>query len=117
MKRLAVLAVLATFAAGCGSSPSDEDRVRDTVRQRLADAHAHKWGDYCAATTKPKACSEAVASSMALGVDPAELVPSDRLIDNMRITVNGSRATVDATAAKDAEYVRRGDEWLSVWQD
>jgi hypothetical protein len=91
------------------------EQVRSSVRQLVADAHAHRWGDYCAASTNPDKCQGAIATAKALGVDAAEFVPSKDVLENMRVTVHGDRATVDATAGKDAQWVRRGGRWLWVW--
>lgn len=111
---LAIIIIATAIMVGCGSQ-SDEDQVRDTAQQLAADARAHRWGDFCSKTTSPDDCVEALAGAEALGVDVADYVPSDEAAKNMKVTVEGDRATVDATAAKDAEYVRRGDRWLFVW--
>jgi hypothetical protein len=102
--------------AGCGET-SDEDQVRDAARQLGEHAQAHQWGDLCAATTEPDKCREALLMLEALKVDVNDYIPSSDLVDDAKVTVDGDRATMDATAAEDAEYVRRGDRWLLVWDE
>jgi hypothetical protein len=115
MRRTPTLVAAMLILAGCGSK-SDEDKVRDTARQLAADGHAHRWGDFCAKTTNPDDCTKTLASLKAIGVDAAEFIPSDDTADRMKITINGDRATIDSSAASDAEYVRRSDHWLFVWK-
>jgi len=115
-RALVTLLAAAAVFAGCGGEPNDPaSQVRSAVRQLVDDAHANRWGDYCAASTDPEKCQAAIATAKAMGVDTAGLVPSEDVVDGMRVTVAGDTATVDATAAKDARWVRRHGRWLWVW--
>jgi hypothetical protein len=110
-----LLAMAVSLLVGCGGS-TPEDQVRDAARQIAEDGRANRWGDFCAATTDPDQCQVSAAALKAAGVNAAEFIPSSDLLENATIKVNGDRATVDATAGEDAEYVRNGDRWLFVWR-
>jgi hypothetical protein len=117
VRYLTAIAVVAIVGvAGCGGGTSDEDQVRESAKQLAGHAREHEWGDFCAGTTEPDECTKALAGLEAIGVDAADYIPSDEVADRAKVTVNGDRATMDATADEDAEYVRRGDRWLLVWK-
>jgi hypothetical protein len=111
------LAVPLILLIGCGDKLSPSEQVRQTATELAEDGRAGRWGDYCSGTTDPLACEQAVMQSVTIGVNPSSFFPSEDVLDGMRVKVNGARAVVDATAAEDAVYVRRGDRWLFVWQE
>jgi hypothetical protein len=109
-----LLIVPCALLIGCGES-SPTEQVRETATKLADDARAGRWGDYCAGTTDPDTCQQAVVDSVSIGLNPSSLVPSKQVVDGMTVEVDGDRAIVNATAAEDAVYVRRGDRWLFVW--
>lgn len=115
MRALTIL-IAAAALIGCGGGPSDEQQVRDTAKQLAEHGRESRWGDFCALTTDPDGCMEALAALEAAGVDAAEFIPSDELADKMTVRVEGDRATVDGTEGEDAVYLRRGGDWLYVWE-
>lgn len=117
MRALIAVALAAVLVAGCGSGQTDEQQVKDTVLELAEHGREHRWGDFCALTTNPDGCAEALVMLEAAGVDAGEFIPSDDVAEEMTVRVDGDRAVVDATAGEDAEYVRRGDGWVYVWRE
>ena len=91
MIRIISALTCATALAGCGGSQTTPaDQVRDAAKQLSADIRASRWGDACAATTNPDQCTEQVTTATAMGINVADLIPSDdSLLEHAKIIVNG----------------------------
>jgi hypothetical protein len=120
--RPALLVLVALMAAGCGESgPSDEERVRATLREFQRATEARDYAALCERVLAP----QLVESVRQVGL-PCELalekgfedVESPRLAVGA-ITVRGDRATAEVRSSAEGEapsedtleLVRVGEDW------
>src|ERR1700754_2431307 len=120
--RPVLVALIATaFAAGCGSSSSDEDQIKETTKTLVSSMKSEDWGAACdtlskraqdqlkeaGAQIKAKDCADTLKKAAALGANE-EL---DKLEDDVTdIKINGSKAT-GKNGNESANFIKENGEW------